>query len=318
MEEQNAQNPQKKDQRILVGLFVFLFAGISIVGLQGITRSIQYPFERKDGSTATTSLAQLSSDQQKNQTDEALKKLDTDKDGLNDYDEISIYGTSAFLDDSDGDEYSDKTEILTGHDPLCNDKTQNCGASQGEFLSAPVSTSTENIPKSGVGLLGADGRPTGELSFGSSQDTNVLPAVNIPGFERPMTVDDLRNLSPEEIRAFLIRQGGSEKDLQGIDDATLKRVYAQGFESAFQKVAKEQEMPGSLTSSLPPVSSVLPSSSSAQTQTDPLNPQTMTTAQLRDLLRKSGKISEEDIQKIDDATLKAFAEQTYQEIKGSK
>lgn len=322
MEEQNTQNLQKKDQRVLVGLFVFLFAGISIVGLQGITRSIQHPFVRKDGSVATTSLAQLSPDEQKNQTDEVLKKLDTDKDGLNDYDEISIYGTSAFLDDSDGDGYGDKTEILTGHDPLCNDKTQNCGANQGEPVFVSVSTSTENIPKSGVGLLGADGKPTGELSFGASRNTGntgTLPTITIPGFDRPMTIDDLRNLSPEEIRAFLIRQGGSEKDLQNIDDTTLKRVYAQGFASAFEKVAKEQDLQGSKTSSLPPVSSLIPSSSSTQTHAEqkaPIDPRTMTSAQLRDLLRKSGKISEEDLKKIDDATLKVFAEQTYQEING--
>lgn len=318
---QDAQNPQKKDQRVLVGLFVFLFAGISIVGLQGITRSIQHPFTRKDGSTATTSLAQLSTDQQKNQTDEALKKLDTDRDGLSDYDEISIYGTSAFLDDSDGDEYDDKTEILTGHDPLCNDKTENCGASRGELSSTSASTSTENIPKLSGGLLDASGKPTGELSFGSSENTGntgTLPAITIPGFDRPMTIDELRNLSPEEIRAFLIRQGGSEKDIKNIDDATLKRVYERGFTSAFEKVAKEQEMQGSPTASLPPVSSLVPPASSTEAEADPLNPQTMTSDQLRDLLRKSGKISEEDLKKIDDATLKAFAEQTYQEIKGSK
>src|SRR3989344_5731745 len=48
-----------------------------------------------------------------------LKLLDTDKDGLNDYEEINVYGTSAYLADTDGDGYNDKKEIDTDHDPLC-------------------------------------------------------------------------------------------------------------------------------------------------------------------------------------------------------
>ncbi len=320
MEEQHeAQKVQKKNQRPLVGLFVILFVGISIVGLRGITHTIQDPFAREGDILASAPVAPLSADAQQAQTDEALKKLDTDKDGLNDYDEISIYGTSAFLDDSDGDGYSDKTELLTGHDPRCNETTEICGPNQDQLSRASVSTSTENIPKLHTGLLGVDGKPSGALPLQISQNVDLssgsLQAVTIPGFEKPMTVEELRNLSPQEIRDFLIRQGAMEKDLKNMDDATLKKIYSKGFESAFQQVAKEQEqeaMKNSGTPVLPQISQIVPKIAGQQ---EPIHPETMSVAQLRDLLRKSGKISEQDLQKIDDETLKTLVKQVMVEVK---
>jgi hypothetical protein len=53
----------------------------------------------------------------------AFEKLllnnDTDGDGLTDYEENSLYNTSAYLADTDGDGLSDRVEIEQGSDPLC-------------------------------------------------------------------------------------------------------------------------------------------------------------------------------------------------------
>jgi len=312
---QGAHQPQRKDQRPLVGLFVLLIVGVSIFGLQGITRSIQYPFIRKDGSKPTP-VSQLlaSKEEKKAQTDAALKQIDTDKDGLNDYDEITIYRTSAFLSDSDGDGYDDKAEIRTGRNPLCNEQTQECGLNQEQF--ATISTSTENIPKLQKGILGPDGKPSGSLPLLSSQfqGLNSPQAVTVPGFDKPMTIDDLRNLSADEIRAYLARQGVAEKDLKNIDDTMLKQIYGQVFESTFQKVVKEQETESSSFPSTVQSQNTASTQQQIQQQQD-FHPETLTPEQLRDLLRKTGKISEGDLQKIDDETLKSLAKQTYQEMK---
>lgn len=50
---------------------------------------------------------------------EALHYRDTDRDGLTDFEEIYIYGTSAYLADTDGDGVNDKDEILQGKNPIC-------------------------------------------------------------------------------------------------------------------------------------------------------------------------------------------------------
>jgi lipoprotein-anchoring transpeptidase ErfK/SrfK len=46
-----------------------------------------------------------------------LMGMDTDSDGLSDYDEINIYKTNAQVVDTDGDSYSDGVEVKAGYDP---------------------------------------------------------------------------------------------------------------------------------------------------------------------------------------------------------
>lgn len=45
-------------------------------------------------------------------------KLDSDGDGLTDYQEINVYRTDPHNKDTDRDGYSDKAEIDAGYDPL--------------------------------------------------------------------------------------------------------------------------------------------------------------------------------------------------------
>lgn len=45
-------------------------------------------------------------------------ELDSDLDGLTDYEEINIYGTDPLNPDTDGDSYSDGEEVLNGYNPL--------------------------------------------------------------------------------------------------------------------------------------------------------------------------------------------------------
>ena len=58
-----------------------------------------------------------------------LREQDTDNDGLSDWEEANIYGTSAYLADSDSDGISDITEIENGTDPNCAEGT-NCDVNQ--------------------------------------------------------------------------------------------------------------------------------------------------------------------------------------------
>ena len=60
------------------------------------------------------------------QSDQQLKALDSDGDGLSDYEEIYIYHTNPNNSDTDGDGYSDGHEVQNGYDPNKNgnDKLQ--------------------------------------------------------------------------------------------------------------------------------------------------------------------------------------------------
>jgi hypothetical protein len=53
---------------------------------------------------------------------EAMTGRDTDKDGLDDYQE-AVHGTDPNNSDTDGDGFTDKQEVDSGHDPLKNAKT---------------------------------------------------------------------------------------------------------------------------------------------------------------------------------------------------
>lgn len=52
----------------------------------------------------------------KDRVGDAVTK-DSDKDGVSDYDEVSIYSTNPFNADSDGDGYTDGVEVLSGYNP---------------------------------------------------------------------------------------------------------------------------------------------------------------------------------------------------------
>ncbi|MFA7365036.1 MAG: thrombospondin type 3 repeat-containing protein, partial [Patescibacteria group bacterium] len=51
---------------------------------------------------------------------EYLKSIDSDNDGLSDYDEVYIFGTDPLNPDSDEDGYFDGSEVLNGYNPLGN------------------------------------------------------------------------------------------------------------------------------------------------------------------------------------------------------
>jgi hypothetical protein len=51
-------------------------------------------------------------------SDEELRNMDSDGDGLSDYDEVNTYGTDPNNSDTDGDGYLDGEEVENGFDPL--------------------------------------------------------------------------------------------------------------------------------------------------------------------------------------------------------
>lgn len=132
-----------------------------------------------------------------------LQQIDTDNDGLSDYDEMEFYKTSLYLPDTDSDGLSDKFEIDNGKDPLC---------AEGNICEVQI-TPEENIQSESPILEG----------------TNPIDILNQVGQAAETGTDSLGNVdlnsvlnSPEALRQLLLKSGKiTEEQLSKIDDATL-------------------------------------------------------------------------------------------------
>ncbi len=180
-----------------------------------------------------------------------LKATDTDKDGLNDYEELYVYKTSPYLPDSDSDTYSDRDEIVSGHDPNCpTDKTCTVGIAAPlagtEITTAPAPlaqnpfditdpaqiramiASTGTMTKEQLAqiddatLLATWAQVKGSLgkNNAAARAANPVPATTpAPAASLPA------NPTPDEIRKLLERSGATPEMLRSVDDATLLRLY---------------------------------------------------------------------------------------------
>ncbi|MBT4120800.1 MAG: hypothetical protein HOA57_02980 [Candidatus Magasanikbacteria bacterium] len=135
MEEQVGKKRLTREQKtgfVLLLVFAILVVGL---GMLQIRNTIYGPF--------VINLTQTNYDEASLFQDETtrLQSIDTDHDGLNDYEELNFYETSPYLPDTDSDGLSDKMEIEQSTDPLCPE-----GGDCGLFLDVPVmSTTTDAI-----------------------------------------------------------------------------------------------------------------------------------------------------------------------------
>ena len=125
-------------------------------------------------------------------TEEALMYRDTDKDGLNDFDESYVYLTSRYLADTDSDGLSDKAEVDKGTDPLCPEG-QTC---------AEAGVNGDTLPNSGV-------IPSATSTLG--------PAPSPQDLEKLLS-------DPAATRAMLLASGFDKKILDATSDADLMQM----------------------------------------------------------------------------------------------
>lgn len=192
MEEQTSPARVLKTQtQVRVGLVVvvFLAAASIVLGAIQISRTIKAPFLPKSNSQA---LSELPDEEQRK---EEMKKIDTDKDGLSDYDETYIYNTSPFIEDSDSDGTPDKTEVLSGEDPNCP-KGRTCIAPQ-------IATSTPETNN-----FNQESQPS------STAIGELLEAARTPG-------------AGAELRKQLEASGLPKATLDSLSDDELQKLYTE-------------------------------------------------------------------------------------------
>jgi len=179
---------------VLLLIFGILAVGLGVLQLRNV---IYGPFAIH--LAANNEVGQLFLDEETR-----LQSIDTDHDGLNDYEELAFYETSPYLPDTDSDGIGDKVEIEQGTDPLCP---------KGEFC--------ETVAE----LPPIDNEP---LTSPLAKDGGVTPLdiLEESGLfhEEDKDISDIFSdlQDPNKIRQTLLDTGGiTEAELNKIDDETL-------------------------------------------------------------------------------------------------
>ncbi len=155
---------------------------------------------------------------------EGLNSLkDTDGDGLSDSDEISTYGTSPYLADTNSNEISDYDEVILGKGNNCTDILSCNSSANLSVVSASSSVFGEAINYDDIKKQLLEAGYSQEVvdqvtpSGSATQNTNTTSSE----------LEKLKNLSIQEIKQLLISQGATESDLSRFSDEEIKNAYIQ-------------------------------------------------------------------------------------------
>lgn len=143
----------------------------------------------------TDPLANLSSAERDDAEIAALKKADTDGDGLSDYDELYVYHSSPYMRDTDSDGIPDGEEVRKGTSPTCQEGK--------DCLFNPIAAAAN----------------------ASSTAAQAAPSTTQP--VAPDQKADLSTLSPQELRDALIESGVPAAQLAGVSDEDLMKLVKQ-------------------------------------------------------------------------------------------
>lgn len=199
---------------IVVGILILLFGSWQIKN--SIFSPLAQPKSNKSISIDTAKLKANSNSNNNNLSLEEkikLQEVDTDRDGLSDYDEKFTYNTSIYLDDTDSDGISDRDEVRAGSDPNCP-KGALCE------LVNKVATN-ESIAGSNTSNINSNSNATNLATNGninSSPTNESLASV-------------LGQLTPDDLRGLLKSAGVSDDVVSQLDDQTLKDIYQETLQS---------------------------------------------------------------------------------------
>lgn len=185
-----------RPQRTAFLLLSVLSLGVFIFWIWQFNNKITRPFQVAEAPVASLENFQA-----------ALSNVDTDGDGLTDYEEINLYGTSPYLEDSDSDGISDREEIEKGTNPICAAGT----ACDLGIIAEATSTDNNLIPDSiQINTDSAD-EDTLQLMMSGQADASLLRSLLL---DSGVSADLLNSLSDEELiasyQAMLAEQSSEE------------------------------------------------------------------------------------------------------------
>lgn len=212
-----------------------------IIGSVTLASRIGGPFQTQKQREAQSQRASL-------QRITALRTVDTDRDGLSDFDELYVRHTSPYLADTDSDKTPDGAEVQAGTDPNCP-AGSTCGplaagnAKDGNTNAGPISAALAGtltpaelrkvLAGAGAPQYLLDATPDADLlrlyqeTIGSSANTNA--AASTASTNGTVNASALQNLTAADIRKLLIQNGIAADTLDGVDDATLRSIFLQSL-----------------------------------------------------------------------------------------
>lgn len=191
MSEEQGEEGLSKEQKmgvILLSIFAVFAIGLGILQIRN-TMYAPFALNKKVSPLIKNDIA----------SNEALMYRDTDKDGLNDFDELYVYGTSPYLVDTDSDSSPDNIEVAKGTNPICPEG-QNC----------------------------AEAGVSGDALLGTS-----LPSATSTLGQAP-SVEDLDKLlnNPAQLRKMLVDSGIDKKIIDATSDADLMQMVKEVLSSS--------------------------------------------------------------------------------------
>ena len=192
-----------------------------------------------------------------------------------DYDELQKYGTSPFLADSDSDGINDDIELAKGQDPNCPEG-KDCG--QFKSINSDNSQVRNDSPLFDENTLNLDQVNEASNNAGSI-DSQLLKG----------------NISAQELRALLEKNGAPKEMLSQLDDATLLEIYKESLASTSGAVNINSQ------------GAVVPSND----ELDRLK--SLSADEIRQLMIESGG-SEEQLNQLSDDEIKEIFNQTIDKV----
>jgi hypothetical protein len=202
------------DRRHKIGFLLLIVAVVSITSLWVIQlrRNIISPLY---GDSQTESVAS----NQPTQSEIDLRAKDTDSDGLNDWDELNLYKTSPYLNDTDSDTFSDKQEIDSGNDPTCPQGQTCTSISQTTTPETDTTFSNSSLEN----LLNSAVTQTATISPTATPATETKQLTA----EEKKALQDVFGTNPKaaDLRQFLLQAGMNQKTLDGLSDEQIVTTF---------------------------------------------------------------------------------------------
>lgn len=230
---------EQGQRRVIYSLVLIIGIAAIVFGAIQVSETFKSPFRVPETNESfTNSLVSLDDAV----TIEDLRTKDTDEDGLSDYDELYSYQTSPYLADSDSDGATDSEEISNNENP-------NCPAGQNCFQPNVINTNEDTISPTGGDIsldtlrqaLRDAGAPENVIENLSDEELlDIYNDIVVEAGGTPVSkdilntsantnssiqIEDLENLSADEIRLFLIESGADEDLINQADDETLRLIF---------------------------------------------------------------------------------------------